>query len=703
MFSVKSLRTKAVLWALIPTTLVLVVAAIIALYAYERAARDVVQQRDTEMARVLAARLSENLDRYSLILQTIAARDDVQSLEPIRLGAELSEARDQLYVFDAGVVVYNIEGVVVRSQPLAPGRQGTYFPDMPRFDRMRRTLRPTSSNIFEDAASGQSVVLVGVPIVRGEDEFQGVLAGMFAIGHSSLDAVYADVLEFKADQSGYAYLVDGNGRVVYHRDTSLLGEYLPVDELIVRATEGGTGALIVRDSTGEQVISGFAPVPGTDWSLITQERWDNVVGPIQGYSKLLLGLLMSGGVVSSVLIFSAMGRILRPIKDLTWGAQRISGGDFDHTITAETGDEIQALAQQFNTMAGALKESYADLERRVADRTRELRESEERLRATIMGAPLVLFVTDEDGVFTMAEGKGLEALGLQSGEIVGQFILDVYKDVPGVAENVNRAMEGEEFTSVIRMGESTFETRYSPLRAENGRIIGIVGVAVDVTERERAGEALLGQARELAVIEERNRMAREIHDTLAQGFTGIVLQLEAGEQALESNPAEVQEHLDRARALARDSLQAARRSVWNLLPEALEHRSLEDALQQEVEQLTAQHRVVATFNAVRDRQELPPDVQAALFRICQESLMNVRRHAQATKVEVALEFQTGAVCLTIRDDGVGFDPANRRVLTRGGSFGLSGMEQRAFSVGGKLSVESQKSEGTLIEVRIPVE
>ena len=161
----------------------------------------------------------------------------------------------------------------------------------------------------------------------------------------------------------------------YHRDSSHLGRDLSDTAPVMQVRLREADAVITKDSAGEKVISGFAPVPGRSWGVITQEEWSNVVGPIQNYGKLLVALLALGGVLSGSFIFFAIGRVLKPIKDLTRGAQRIAGGDFDHTIAAATGDEVQALAQQFNTMAGALKESYADLEQKVEARTDDLARS----------------------------------------------------------------------------------------------------------------------------------------------------------------------------------------------------------------------------------------------------------------------------------------------------------------------------------------
>jgi PAS domain S-box-containing protein len=223
---------------------------------------------------------------------------------------------------------------------------------------------------------------------------------------------------------------------------------------------------------------------------------------------------------------------------------------------------------------------------------------------------------------------------------------------------------------------------------------------------------LFEQSREVAVLEERNRMAREIHDTLAQGFTGIILQLEAAEQDVEEKCDEdLPGHLASAKTLARESLQQARRSVWNLLPQELERRNLEDALREEVRRFADAGREKAHFVLSGDSRELRPDVQAALLRICQESLTNVRRHAHAQEVRVELTFHSDAISLRVQDNGIGFDmhaprPKDKQVgpsaeLRTG--FGLVGMEQRARLLKGSFGISGEKGKGTVVEVRIPLD
>ena len=212
---------------------------------------------------------------------------------------------------------------------------------------------------------------------------------------------------------------------------------------------------------------------------------------------------------------------------------------------------------------------------------------------------------------------------------------------------------------------------------------------------------LFRENRDLGVLDERNRVAREIHDTLAQGFTGIVLQLEAAEQALQEAPEEVSEHLDRAKTLARGSLQEARRSVWDMVPETLEQRSLDNALADAVREFAETGPEETTFTVEGEVRFLQTSVETALLRICQESLTNLRRHAGASVASVKLSFESGRVKLTVKDDGRGFDTAVARGRDDGGGFGFIGMEQRARLLQGNLLVTSGQGDGTTIEVTMP--
>lgn len=203
--------------------------------------------------------------------------------------------------------------------------------------------------------------------------------------------------------------------------------------------------------------------------------------------------------------------------------------------------------------------------------------------------------------------------------------------------------------------------------------------------------------RDAAVLAERNRMAREIHDTVAQGFIGVMMQLAAAEEALSRNlAAEATDHIGRACELARESLHEARRSVGALRSKALEEKNLCEAMNESVKKMTEGTTLRAKFIYSGERRKLPFDLEENLLRIGQEALTNTIRHAHATEFKKELVFDKQEVRLFVRDNGCGFEPAGP------GGFGLRGMRERVESMGGRFSIQSAKGMGTLISIFIPV-
>jgi len=203
---------------------------------------------------------------------------------------------------------------------------------------------------------------------------------------------------------------------------------------------------------------------------------------------------------------------------------------------------------------------------------------------------------------------------------------------------------------------------------------------------------LLTQAREAGVLDERARMAREIHDTLAQGFTGIVAQLEAARQ----NPGQWQRFADQAQALARENLAEARRSVQALRPEDLDGAHLPEAITGMSERWAQTSGVAVGVETTGEPKPMLADVEVALFRVAQEALTNVAKHAKASRVGLTLSYMDDVVLLDVRDDGVGFDPG-----VSNGGFGLSSMRQRLLRVAGTLEIESSPGEGTAVNASVP--
>lgn len=231
-------------------------------------------------------------------------------------------------------------------------------------------------------------------------------------------------------------------------------------------------------------------------------------------------------------------------------------------------------------------------------------------------------------------------------------------------------------------------------------------LAASMAENAALHEQLLVQARNAGVQDERQRMAREIHDTLAQGLTGIVSQLRAAEHAGD-DPAGWRGHVAAATKLARESLSEARRSVHALRPEPLRSARLGEALAGVAERWSALHEIPVQVTTTGTARPIGPEAEAALLRIAQEALANVAQHAGATRVGVTLSYLEHEAALDVRDDGGGFDPARLDAAAadgpradRGG-FGLIAMRQRVESLSGTLQVESEPGTGTGISARVP--
>jgi signal transduction histidine kinase len=207
---------------------------------------------------------------------------------------------------------------------------------------------------------------------------------------------------------------------------------------------------------------------------------------------------------------------------------------------------------------------------------------------------------------------------------------------------------------------------------------------------------LAEESRQSAIIQDRNHLAREIHDTLAQGYAGILMQLQAA-NFLQQQPDQFQIHLDRARSLAREGVADARRSVWLLQQDNGAYQDVSGFITNLVEQMTIGTQIQPTLTIQGEPQPIKPEVGMHLFRIAQESINNVLRHAQASAIEIHLIYEPKQLQIAIVDNGCGFESA---IPTRG--FGIKGMRQRADLIGAQLQIHSQPDRGTQIELSLPL-
>jgi nitrate/nitrite-specific signal transduction histidine kinase len=914
-----SLSAKIIARSFVPTAIILVVVALVTFTAYQKVAGDLVIQRNRELVRLSASQLAATLAEYADLLAGMARSADIYRSDPAAQRDALKGASNHLAVFDAGVLLLDTFGTVVASEPERPEALGKDWSDRACYRELLRSQtlvssKPVFSGLVADGPQSTEVVCVAVPINGERGEFLGAMVGMFRLGATAVSTFYGNIVKLRIGDRGTVYLVDDQGRAIYHSIPARIGEDASAQKVVQRVLSGQVNAVRTRDLDGHKIVASFAPVPGTSWGLVTEENWATLTSASSPYRRSLLVLLVLGVVVPALVVAVGIGRITRPIGELISAAQRVAQGQFGQTISARTGDEIEELAAQFNLMAAQLEESYSSLEQRVADRTREL--------ATLNAIAITVSQSlDLDEVLNDALDKTLQVMGIESGGIyflddkTDELLVAVHRGFsPAFVAEIDRLKIGEGFSGrVVQSGQPlvvrdiSIDPRLTrmaareqghrslaavPLsckgqvlgtlfavtrayrafsdqdvqlltsighqigvavenarffqaeqrRAEQFRVIGEVGrqitsildidevlvqvvrsihnafgydvVSIALIEGDEAvykvgagylwedpdtalrsirpkvgkegitgwvaarGEPLLvpdvhaepryvwtrgshtrselavpiqvkGQvvgvldvqsdlpnafdesdiivlqslasqagvaienarlyedAQQAAVMEERNRLARELHDAVTQNLFSSSLIAETLPALWESDQEEGRQFLQKLRQLSRGAMAEMRGLLLELRPTALVEARLSDLLRQLGEAVAGRTDEMSVKVLADDECPLPADVHVALYRIAQEALNNVVKHANASQVDVSLRCMAGIssqgeekgmrVELGIRDDGCGFDPDHVRT----DHLGLGIMRERAQAVGAHFEVESQPECGTRVMVVWP--
>jgi PAS domain S-box-containing protein len=333
----------------------------------------------------------------------------------------------------------------------------------------------------------------------------------------------------------------------------------------------------------------------------------------------------------------------------------------------------------------------------------QLRDSERRYRHLVDNSPDLVFSVDADGTFTYL-GDALERMsGFKPEEILGKsFQIMSSPETAAVALQAWHAMqEHPDEEQQVRLdlplaGGGTIAAEISMVATlVNGEFAGAHGSVRDIRERERLEQDLRRQAGAIAANEERANLARELHDSVTQALFSMGLTMRALELLLDRDPDQVRQKLRELQELQKDALAEMRTLIFELRPQGLETDGLAQALRNHGAAVQGRTGLAVSVE-IETEERLTLDVEEAFYRIAQEALHNVVKHATATQARIILRRVGGEARLIVEDDGVGFDPA---AVPRG-HLGLIGMQQRAERIGGELEVGSRPGRGTRVRVTL---
>lgn len=570
------LRAQAILLTLLLLILMIALTVGVAFLAYRQVSQTLAESRDQELAIIGAERLSEQMEGLLRGLLTLADQPEMQSGEPTLQEATLLRGRElvaDLTNRDGGIIILDANGFVSVTRPFRPDLIGQDFSQESYFQKTRTTSTFTFSDIVKEPGTNQDVVVIAVPIInRSQGEFVGIIAGRFYINFQSLGE---EIQKLQIGEKGIAYLVDRNGRLIYHPLDNLIGQDFSYREAVKQLQRGDReGAITSQESDESRTVEGYAIVPITNWGLIIGEPWSQVVAPAQISLRPVIVVLILGLVVVASVVSVGVQRVTDPIQSLVIQTRQVAAGDYDAQVTLSKIREIRELGTAFNEMVQQIGKYRAGVRQYVAD----------------------------------------------------------------------------------------------------------------VTQSQE---------------EERKRIARDLHDDTVQSLIAIGQRLELIKGTLD-NPAEARMRLSEVRTMVTGAIASVRQFSRDLRPLTLEDLGLVASIQYLVNQLAQSEGIKVDLEIEGEIEGLSNDMEIAIYRILQETLNNIKKHADATEVEVMAQFTRRQIKLTVRDNGQGFEvPEAVTDLASNGSFGLMGLHERAQLFGGEITVKSQLSRGTTVQMIIP--
>jgi len=690
-----------------------------------RAATDRVLEERLAMAQVAADYLNERVAHGWWQLNQLATRASPHwasgDLRPVR--QDFATLFPQMSLFSGGIFLAGRAGRVLVREPATPPLADALTAD-PAVQRVLASGRQQTSRLIRTADG--AAIIFAVPVFTAPDAVVGVVGGIIDLKRPTL-LTFIDGLV--SGSSGHAAIVGTDGIVLASTDEGEVFSRNEHPEFFARFIREGR-PLVGRTHDdhgsgveGEIHVMAFAPITATAWGLGIGQTEEETFGPLRRLRDRIVGfelIVLAGALVFAWLDTNA---VVRPVRVLQQGAERIATGDLAQPIAIRRSDEIGRLAESFEAMRVQLLQSLQEVRRR-AHASQTLYE---------LGT-LVLSLHDRNEILRSIATHALTLLGAEAATVC---LLDESSQTARVA-------------AVAGAGEAVTATGPFPFPADDpmtgcrrcaglapgylaahlaaplavlGRPVGalcvgarapreysaedqeVLGALANLAAISVENARLQERVQSVAILEERERIAREMHDSVGQVLGYVNTKAQAVEVLLDAGRvADARLQLSQLEAAARDVYSDLREAILNLRAVTSPDQQFIPTLRDYVRRFTELSGIdtACVVEGEIDTSLLSPTTGLHLLRIIQEALTNVRRHALARHAQVAVSDRDGTIVVTVTDNGTGFELAGTAPPGGALRFGLQMMRERSEAIGGTFQIRSGGKDGTEVEVRVPV-
>lgn len=372
----RSLLAQSLLWIILPFSLVVISVILAGTFTYQQIVASLLIDRDRQLATLSATRVSQALNGYAVSLHTFSQQALPYSALDFLMEVELDPSSEIKTFFNGGILLVDKYGQVLTSAPSIINPLGTSVDQQVFFLSIREDKKVTFSDVLVDKRTGQDMVVIAVPILDDQDEFRGAMLGVI---HLHTTPLSDPILKLSVGDDGFAYLVDSQGRAIFHPDPYEVGLDFSNRDAVARVIAGETGGLLWESPTGERLVQGFAPVAGTGWGLIVREPWEAVIEPISHFETAAGAAVALTLLITAFLLWRGTLRITSPIRSLVAQTRKLAEGEKIEPIPPSGLLEVDMLGQAFDQMAARITSYRAGLRRYVGAITTSQEEERKRI------------------------------------------------------------------------------------------------------------------------------------------------------------------------------------------------------------------------------------------------------------------------------------------------------------------------------------